>query len=255
MHEILKDIVRKKRRDIELLKKNAPLAAPRPAKASSFHHALTTAASTTPIIAEIKLASPTHPHLGHSRNIATRAKQYQAGGASALSFVTESHYFKSSTRFIPLLKRASSLPILQKDFVIDEYQIYQAASCGSDALLLIARLVDARTLQRFVNIAQQLGIEPIVEVNNGQDISKALSTSTRCIAVNARNLETFEVNLAAACTLIATIPKRYLRLGFSGVDSRRHAQQYRTHGANAVLVGTSLMQAKDVQAKLQELQS
>lgn len=221
---------------------------------TAFYHALSTA-TAIPIIAEIKLASPTHPNLGKSGDILKRAKEYQASGACAISFITEQHYFKSNSSFIPILKQSIALPILQKDFVIDEYQIYEAAAIGSDALLLIARLVDSRTLQHLVKLTQQLGIEPVVEVNDAQDISKALGTSTRCIAVNARNLETFTVNMTVACKLISTIPNHYLRLGFSGIHSRQDVEQYRTHGANAVLVGTSLMQARDIRQKIQELQS
>ncbi len=255
MHKILQDIINQKRRDVEILKKIRPTAPPLATpKTATFYNALSTA-TATPIIAEIKLASPTHPNLGSSGDILKRAKEYQASGACAVSFITEQHYFKSNSSFIPILKQSTTLPILQKDFVIDEYQIYEAATIGSDALLLIARLVDSRTLQHFVKLTQQLGIEPVVEVNDEQDIAKALGTSTRCIAVNARNLETFTVNLAAACELISTIPNYYLRLGFSGIHSRQDVEQYRTHGANAVLVGTSLMQARDIRQKIQELQS
>lgn len=255
MHEILQDIINHKRRDVALLKKVQPLAPPLATpKPAAFYPALNTA-TATPIIAEIKLASPTHQNLGNSNDIVERAKEYQASGASAISFITEQHYFKSNSSFIPLLKQSTALPILQKDFVIDEYQIYEAATIGSDALLLIARLVDSRTLQHFVKLTQQLGIEPVVEVNNRQDIAKALATSTRCIAVNARNLETFTVNLVAACELISTIPDHYLRFGFSGIHSRQDVQQYIANGANAVLVGTSLMQTRDIRQKIQELQS
>lgn len=256
MHKILQDIINKKRHDIAHLKKVAPLLAGNPpAKEKGRFHKALTSSTTTPIIAEIKLASPTHPHLGKTIDIVKRPQEYQAGGAAALSFITETHYFKSETSHILLLKKSCALPILQKDFVIDEYQIHQAATLGSDALLLIARIVDTETLKYFVTLTQKLGIEPVVEINNHHDLEKALATSARCIAVNARNLETFSIDIRAACNLMSYIPESYLRLGFSGVHSHKEVQQYTAHGADAVLVGTSLMQANDIHQKLMELRS
>lgn len=256
MHKILEDIVYKKRRDIATAKLAVPLGEQEhdATYVSSFYSAIQ-GLNHTAIIAEIKLASPTHPVLGSQNDILKRAHLYQQGGATALSFITEQHYFKSHPKYLQRLKNATTLPILQKDFVIDEYQIHEARMLGSDAILLIARLTDEETLRKFTDLANKLGIEPVIEVDNEVDLERALRTKARCIAVNARDLGTFTIDMHRACHLISKIPNNYLRLGFSGVSTVDDVQAYRSSGANVVLVGTALMKARNVTQKLQELQS
>ena len=206
------------------------------------------------LIAEVKFASPTNPHLGSPDDLLQRVEQYDQAGAGAISFITEKHYFKGDTRFIPQIKKAVDLPILQKDFIIDEQQIYEAKQIGSDALLLIARLVDKETLKQFVDLCLELHVEPVVEINSDDDLKKAVATKTNIIAVNARDLETFEIDVKKACLLMRKIPDRFIKLGFSGIQSVKEVLQYKNAGANGVLVGTSLMQAKDIKMFVKSLQ-
>jgi indole-3-glycerol phosphate synthase len=145
------------------------------------------------------------------------------------------------------------LPILHKDFVIDEYHVYDSHQAGADGLLLIARLVGWAQLRRLVTLTKSLGIEPVVEVNDEEDLAKALTTDTEIIAVNARDLGTFIVDVPAACRLLETLPPAYLKLGFSGVESAKQVREYRAAGAGGVLVGTSLMQAPNVAVFLKGL--
>jgi len=256
MHNILLEIIEKKREDLEESKKNL-----------NFNSSLrggTTKQSLrrSPrgvypafcgvrddgfiLIAEIKFASPTSPHLGSPKDLLQRAKEYEQAGADAISVITEKHFFKGDPAFVTQVKEAVTLPVLQKDFVIDECQIYEAKKIGSDALLLIARLVDKETLKQFVMLCKKLKLEPVVEVNNEEDLEKAIATETNIIAVNARDLETFHVDVAKACRLMEQIPEKFIKLGFSGVTSSDEVLQYKEAGAKGVLVGTSLMKAENV---------
>lgn len=197
------------------------------------------------LIAEVKFASPSHPHLGSHDDLLTRVAAYEAAGANAISLITEPEFFKGDITFIKQVKKKVLLPVLQKDFVVDAYQIYEAKMHQSDAILLIARLVDITTLKQFVSLAQELGIEPVVEINSEEDLKKAMQTTAEIIAVNARDLDTFVIDITAACALLKKIPQKFIKLGFSGITSSEEVAQYKNAGANAVLVGTSLMQAKD----------
>lgn len=205
------------------------------------------------LIAEIKFASPTHPNLGSHQDLLSRAKQYEKAGAEALSLITEKHYFKGDGRFISRVKEQVLLPVLQKDFVIDAYQLYEAKLFGSDAILLIARLVDEEKLNEFVDLCFSLGIEPVVEINNNDDLQKANKTKAKIIAVNARDLETLNVDMSKAYLLLNTISDNFIKLGFSGIHSAKDVLNYKNAGANGVLIGTSLMQTENVDEFIKSL--
>lgn len=261
MHSILKDIVEKKKLDVIEEKKNVGVTLVvtkgdhkgRPYE-NKFKQSIIFSEKLS-VIGEIKLASPTEEFLGGREEIIPRAMAYEKAGVNAISFITEKHYFKSDISFIPKIKEKVSVPILQKDFVIDEYQIYQAKEIGSDALLLIARLVDEEVLKKFVLLCQTLGIEPVVEINTEEDLRKAIVTNTNIIAVNARDLETFQIDLDKACELLRKVPTEYLTLGFSGVKSNIEARKYKKAGAKGILVGTELMKAKNIKKFITNLKS
>lgn len=206
------------------------------------------------IIAEVKLASPTHMQLGTFEGFEERLTLYEQGGATALSIITEPHFFKGDTSLVTQARMVTLLPILQKDFVIDPFQIYQARRLGADALLFIARIVTVQELQDFVDLALELGVEPVVEVFNKQDLEKALRTNTRIIAVNARDLDTFTIDKTRAYALLKEIPEEYLKIGFSGIENHDDVLAYQAAGASGVLVGTALMQSLDPEKLLKELQ-
>lgn len=207
----------------------------------------------TAIIAEIKFASPTEKNLGSEKELIKIAKLYQKSKADAISIITEKSVFKGDPSFVTKVKPIVNLPVLQKDFVIDSYQIYEAKFIGSDALLLIAKIISKDQLINFVNLCQSLGLEPVVETNDDKDLGKALATSTKIIAVNARNLSDLKVDVDKACKLLKKIPNKYIKLGFSGIHSKVEVEKYKSSGANAVLVGTSLMKSKNPDKFLEEL--
>ncbi len=204
------------------------------------------------VIAEIKLASPSAGELEKSENIEVLAKEYEDGGADAISVVTEKYFFKGEPGYIKDVKRITGLPVLQKDFIFDGYQIYESKLAGADALLLIAKIISPDKLKKFVSICLETGIEPVVEINDKEDLKSALKTDTRIIAVNARDLDTFKIDIKSACFLLREIPDSYTKLGFSGINSVGEIIKYRTAGANGVLIGTMLIKSKNRKELLKE---
>lgn len=243
MHNLLLGILEKTKKD--LLKKNK--------KSDRFMSALKKVKNKSALIAEVKFASPTSPHLGSSNQLVKRVKEYQRAGANAISIVTEKHVFKGDISYVSKIKKVVDLPVLQKDFIVDVYQIHEARNVGADALLLIARIVTKQELARFVSLCLSFGIEPVVEINNMSDLIKARATQTRIIAVNARDLSTLKVDINKACNLLKKVPKRFMKLGFSGVSSQKEVGQYRKAGAQGILVGTNLMKATNIKNYIQEL--
>jgi indole-3-glycerol phosphate synthase len=207
------------------------------------------------VITEIKLASPTHAYLGNSEDILIRAKQYREGGADAISIITEPSIFHGDIAFLPKVKTETGLPVIQKDFVIDPYQVVESAQVSADAVLLIAKITKQDDLVKFVDLSQSYGIEPVVEVNDTYDLEKALTTTTRFIAVNARDLSTLTVDVGKACELMEQIPDSFFRLGFSGILSRDEVNQYKAAGAIGVLIGTQIMKTENIGAFIAGLRS
>lgn len=207
------------------------------------------------LIAEIKLASPSEGILGTADDISTRVRQYEQSGADAISIVTEKYFFHGETEFVGRIKKEVSLPVLQKDFVTDKLKIYESKLAGADAILLIAKLLTESELVELVRLSQSLGLEPVVEINNELDLKKALKTNTKIIASNARDLDTFEVNVDRACELLKKVPEKYIKLGFSGIHSRFEVEKYKQAGAKAVLVGIELMKTNDIDKFIRELKN
>jgi indole-3-glycerol phosphate synthase len=244
MHNILKQIIAQTKKDVSARKtKSTVVAVLRSYKGVA-------------IIAEIKLASPSEPSLGSVNDVTPRGREYQRAGAVMISVVTEKQFFNGDPAFIRQIKRAGvTIPILQKDFVIDALQIVESKQAGADAILLIAKMLRRKQLKQFVSLAKTLGLEPIVEINDEEDLDSTLAANPSIIAVNARDLETFEVDVDKACALLKKIPSEFIKLGFSGIQSRAEVEKYKKAGANGVLVGTSLMKSADREKFLTELKS
>jgi len=205
------------------------------------------------IIAEIKLASPSAGEIEKKENVLEIAKDYKNCQANAVSVITEKYFFKGGVNFIKQVKEITNLPILQKDFVVDPYQIYESRIAGADALLLIAKIISPDQLKKFVELCLEVGLEPVIEINDELDLGSALQTKTSIIAVNARDLDTFKVNIEKACELLRKIPENYLKLGFSGVNSREEVEKYKNAGARGILVGTNLIKSNERKKFLEDL--
>ena len=205
------------------------------------------------LIAEIKHGSPSAGTFSSKVSVMDRVTAYEKAGADAISYVSDSKYFGGSLEELKSITSIAKLPVLQKDFIISMYQLVEAAITQVDALLVIARIVDDKVLKSFVNFAQINGIEPVVEVYNEVDLDKALRTDTRIIGVNARDLDTFEIDVNKAAELIKEIPSHISVIGFSGISTRQDIEIYKKAGAKAVLVGSTLMNTKDIPGTIKEL--
>jgi indole-3-glycerol phosphate synthase len=208
--------------------------------------------SDVAVIAELKRASPSAGAIAEA-DAARLAAQYQAGGAAALSVLTERAHFGGSLDDLVAARAATELPILRKDFIIDASQIAEARAAGADAVLLIAAALDRRELTDLVSAAGELGLGSLVETHSAAEIDLALEVGARIVGVNARDLETLEVNLGRAVRLLGTVPPGVVRVLESGVSTRDDVLRAAAGGADAVLVGEALMRAADPAAKLREL--
>jgi indole-3-glycerol phosphate synthase len=205
------------------------------------------------LIAEIKQASPSAGAIQELSDIPRIARAYQSAGACAVSVLTEAHFFRGELSHLRQIKDVVSLPLLQKDFIIDPFQIYEGRVTGADAVLLIAALLAPGQLRGFAELARGLGLVPLVEVHDEEDLNKILDLDLPIIGVNNRNLKTLAVNLDTTFRLLEMIPPGRVIISESGIKSRQDVQRLQQAGVKAILVGEVLMRAPDPAAKIREL--
>ena len=205
------------------------------------------------LICEIKRASPSKGLIARDFYPVQIARDYQAAGADCISCLTEPKWFLGSDGVFRDVRAAAETPILRKDFTVDAYQIYQAKAMGADAVLLIAAILDAKTLERFLGVCRDLGLDALVEAHNEAEIDAAVAAGARIIGVNNRNLRDFSVDFGNAARLRGRIPPDRLYVAESGVASPADAAALREIGADAALVGEVLMRAKDRIAMIRAL--
>ncbi len=205
------------------------------------------------LIAEIKKASPSKGILRGDFNPVKIAITYQANGASAISILTDERFFEGALEHLVKARGNVSVPILRKDFVIDEYQIYETVAAGADAILLICEILSIAELTRFHNTATELGLDCLVEVHNEEDIEKALAIDAAIVGINNRDLHTFKVDLGVTQRLIRMIPQNKTIVSESGIKRYEDVMFLKSLGVNAVLIGESFMEADDIAAKMREI--
>ncbi|MCX7603064.1 MAG: indole-3-glycerol phosphate synthase TrpC [Bryobacteraceae bacterium] len=205
------------------------------------------------IIAEIKKASPSRGLLCADFNPGALARAYFAGGAAALSVLTDAHFFQGSLGDLKTARATASLPVLRKDFTVDEIDVVEAAAAGADAVLLIAAILTAKEIERFRLAAEHYRMAALVEVHDEADLGKALEAGATLIGVNSRNLRTFEVSLATAERLAPQLPREALRVAESGIHSRADIERLSAAGYQAFLVGEHLMTSGNPERALREL--
>ena len=227
-------------------------AADRPA-ARDFRAALI--ASPPAIIAEIKQASPSKGVFTNDFQPASIAKLYAAGGAAALSILTDEEFFKGKLADLEAARSAVAIPVLRKDFTIDEFHIIEAAAHGADAILLIAAILDVQQMRVFRELAAQYGMAALTEVHNVSELDAALDSGADMVGVNNRNLHTFEVTLDTSLRLAEKMPAAVVKIAESGIHSRSDVQRLQAAGFHAFLVGEHLMKSADPAAALRELRS
>jgi indole-3-glycerol phosphate synthase len=206
------------------------------------------------VIAEFKRASPSKGEIRGGASAAETARAYERGGAAAVSVLTEEDYFRGSLRDLAEVKAAVRLPVLRKDFVFDEYQVFESAAAGADALLLIVAALDDGTLARLLRLTEDdLRMDALVEVHTAGELERALGCGARVVGVNNRDLRTFEVSLQTSVSLAELAPAGTLLVSESGLRGAGDVERLRACGFRAFLVGETLMRADDPEAALRYL--
>jgi indole-3-glycerol phosphate synthase len=207
------------------------------------------------LIAEVKKASPSAGIIRPDFNPTSIARSYEEGGASALSILTDEKFFQGHLKYLLQARSATNLPCLRKDFVIDEYQIWEARLAEADAVLLIVAALTPKELMDFQGVALEAELDALVEVHDERELDLALEAGARIIGINNRNLQTFEVDLRTTEQLVPRIPKHVTIVSESGIQTADHLKRLRGMGVHAVLVGESLMRQKDVVEATKQLLS
>ena len=218
-----------------------------------FIGALQTSIHRPALIAECKQASPSKGLLRADYDPRGLAQTYDDNGAAALSVLTDEQFFQGSVADLVAARSVSLLPVLRKDFVIDEYQVYESRAIGADAILLIVAALDDARLKAFYQLARDLGMAALIEVHDQAELDRALRLGPRLIGVNNRNLQDFSVSLQTTARLRLRIPGNITLVAESGIHSVDDVAELSRLGVDAMLVGEALVTASDVGAKVREL--
>jgi indole-3-glycerol phosphate synthase len=253
----LDEILRFKRREVE--KKKAELDLPKLKERitsrvdlRSFRRALQIPGKVA-LIAEIKRASPSAGIIRSDFQPTVLARAYEQGGAHALSILTDEKFFQGHLKYLLQARSVTKVPCLRKDFVVDEYQIWEARLAEADAVLLIVAALKKEELLHFQDVAQDADLDVLVEVHDERELEIALEINAPVIGINNRNLQTFEVDLATTEKLASKIPKGHIVVSESGIHSSSDLKRVQAAGAHAVLVGESLMRQPDVETAVRNL--
>lgn len=257
MSTILDQIVETKRHEIARAKELIPedrlrAALPESPPVRSFFDAL---AGGPPIrlIAEVKKASPSKGIIREDFRPVEIAQTYQRAGAACISVLTDEHYFQGSLEYLRQIREHVEIPLLRKDFILDPYQLLEARVAGADAVLLIAECLDDCHLRSLHNEAIELGMTPLVELYEIQNLTRVLDAGASLIGVNNRDLRTFEVDLDHTVRLRAQIPADCVLVGESGIHTRQDVLRLEAAGVDAILVGEGLMKRPDIASATREL--
>jgi len=255
--DILKQIISKKKERIllakqqlsqeDLMAKLAGLPATRP-----FKETINKPKQIT-LIAEIKQSSPSGGVIRQNFNLEEIARFYEEAGVQAVSVLTEEDFFNGNLGYLNQVKNVFNGPILRKDFILEEYQVYESRYFGADAILLIADLLTKDTLLRLMQIADNLGLDYLVEVHDEKELKKILSLKVPLIGINNRNLRTLEVDFKTTEKLFTLIPRDKIVVVESGIKNAQDVLFLKILGASSVLIGTTFMEAADIKSKVEEV--
>lgn len=255
---ILEEIAAKTTERIQAEKKALPLAELRAQAAAldadtgfPFEKAL--AKEGMRFICEVKKASPSKGIIAEHFPYMEIAGEYEKAGADAISVLTEPFYFKGSDKYLEEIRRVVSIPLLRKDFTVDEYMIYQAKTLGADAVLLICSILSSMQLSEYKGIADELGLSALVEAHDEREIEMALAAGARVIGVNNRNLKDFTVDIDNSIRFRELVSRDILFVSESGMKTRADIARLEENGTDAVLIGETFMRSNDKSAMLREL--
>ncbi len=260
MHDVLDTILARKAEEIAERQRVRPLQALREAALAmpeprGFAQAMRDkrAHNLPAVIAEVKKASPSKGLIRADFDPAAIARSYEAGGATCLSVLTDVDYFQGSDAYLQQARAACALPVLRKDFTIDEYQVYEARVLGADCILLIVAALDDLRLAELTVRALELGMDVLVEVHDLDELERALQVPAPLLGVNNRNLRTFDVSLDTTLSLREAVPADRILVTESGIATRADVRRLRDASVNAFLVGETFMRAPDPGTALREL--
>jgi indole-3-glycerol phosphate synthase len=254
----LSEILRHKRAEVAVRKSAARLSAFKSRirdldPARGFEAALARSPDApVRLIAEVKKASPSKGLIRADFDPVRIAKTYAAAGAHALSVLTDHRFFQGDLTFLAAVREAVPLPILEKDFVIDEFQIYEGRAMGADAVLLIAAALDADQLREYTHVAREVGISALVEVHNEGELERVIETTT-LIGINNRDLATFDTDLDTTERVLRHVPDDRIVVSESGILRREDVERLSALGVDAVLIGETFMRAPVIEDKVREL--
>ena len=253
---ILDDICAHKREEVAAIKRATPLDEiqerigqadpPRP-----FREALRRPGIS--LIAEVKRASPVKGVLFEDMDPVDLAGLYEHAGARAISVLTDERFFQGSLADLTSVRQSVKLPCLRKEFIIDEYQIYEARAARADAILLIVRILDDAQLRGFRELAESLGMDALVEAHDAREIERALAAGAHIVGINNRDLDTFEVDFNKSLELRRMAPGGHVLVSESGIKTRDHVRQLEDGGIDAILVGETLVTSNNIAATIREL--
>ena len=207
------------------------------------------------IIAEVKKASPSKGLIAEDFDYIGIAKEYESAGASAISVLTEPYFFQGSNDYLKEIAQSVSIPILRKDFVIDEYMIWEAKLLGASAVLLIVSILDIVQLKRYLDLAHDLGLSAIVETHDGNEIRTAMNVGAEIIGVNNRNLADFTVDIENSINLRRCVSDNIIFISESGIKTKEDVSRLKDNNVDAVLIGETLMKSDDKKSLISELKN
>jgi len=254
---ILDEIIAYKKEELAETKRRVPIAEIRAHMADAgptrgFGKALS-AGSAIRLIAEVKKASPSKGVIRQDFEPIKIAGTYEQAGASCLSVLTEKKYFQGSLDYLGAIRKVVGIPLLRKDFIVDEYQILEARAAGADAILLIAACLERRQLEDLHGRAQQLGLDVLVESHTYAELDKSLLAGALIVGINNRDLKSFNVSLETTFSLLQDVPYDRIVVSESGIKTRDDVMKLQQAGVDAILVGESLMREQDIGKKVREL--
>ena len=252
----LEEILSLKREEIFLEEKRNPLDLIKRSKGKKFSSKSLKKKlkkKSISVIAEVKKGSPSHGVILEDYFPENIARDYERNGASAISVLTEKNFFLGDDLHLSSIKRLVNLPVLRKDFIISEYQIYQSKKIGADAVLLIARCLERDELEKFIKVAKSIKIESVVEIHDEDDLKKIEGLKIDIIGINNRDLKTFEVSLETSFRLKDLLPSNSLVISESGIKTSEDIKALKEKGFNGVLIGEVLLKSPSPGEKLMEL--